>query len=301
MFEKDRSTESVALSRAWCDYFAANRLKADEVPWGDAYRLTPSERQAIQKSVQQLQLGEGAEGRRLLAGGHAYARAAGDPLIPEALTLFIREEQRHSAQLLKFMRLQGIPAVKKHWVDSVFRWVRVLAGLEVELRVLVTAEVIAVPYYRALGCATRSALLRSISERILRDEAEHLRFQTSMLSRLEAARVQLLRRLIWRAHQWFLVGTCCVVWIEHRSVFKSAGRSFCELLGDALAEFSGLEAATASKTFAPPGESGRQESYSEGHDIVENHQSSSLSTEYMEAPTSGPRCRRLYSGRATSA
>jgi len=284
MIERDRSTESIALSRAWCDYFAANRLKADEVPWGDAYRLTPSERQAIQKSVQQFQLGEGAEGRRLLAGGHAYARAAGDPLIPEALTLFIREEQRHSAQLLKFMRLQGIPAVEKHWVDSVFRWVRVLAGLEVELRVLVTAEVIAVPYYRALGCATRSALLRSISERILRDEAEHLRFQTSMLSRLEAARVQLLRRLIWQAHRWFLVGTCCVVWIEHRSVFKSAGRSFLELLRDALAEFSGLEAATASKSNAPPRTSIAQSDHAAVHDITEVQHGLSVTTACAEVP-----------------
>jgi hypothetical protein len=284
MFGKDRLTESIALSMAWCDYFAANRLKADELPWGDAYRLTPSERRAIQKSVQQFQLGEGAEGRRLLAHGRANAAATGDSLIPEALTLFIREEQRHSAQLLKFMRLQGIPAVEKHWVDSVFRWVRVLAGLEVELRVLVTAEVIAVPYYRALGCATRSALLQSISARILGDEAEHLRFQASMLCRLEAARVRLLRRLVWQAHRWFLVGTCCVVWIEHRSVFKAAGRSFLELLRDALAGFSGLEAATASKSNAPPRTSIVQGDRAAVHDITELQHDSPVITACAEVP-----------------
>lgn len=238
---KNCSIESLAISRAWQKHFEVNQNPAEELPWDDAYRLTRSERRAIEKSIQQFQLGEGAQGRRLLARGRAYARATGDPLFPEALTLFIREEQRHSAQLLRFMRLEGIPAEEKHWVDSVFRWVRVLAGLELELRVLVTAEVIAVPYYTALGRATQSPLLSSLSDRILQDEAGHLRFQASMLSRLEARRPSFVRRLIWEAHRWFLVGTCCVVWLEHRSVFIAARRLFRDLLRDAVAEFSGLE------------------------------------------------------------
>ena len=244
---KMRSSESLILSTAWREHFETNRTTAEDLPWDDGYRLTPSERRAIEKSVQQFQLGEGAQGRRLLARGQAYARATGDIVFPEALTLFIREEQRHSSYLLRFMRLQGIPAVEKHWVDSVFRRVRVLAGLELELRVLVTAEVIAVPYYRALGRATRSALLRSLSDRILEDEAGHLRFQASMLSRLESRRSPFLRRLLWQAHRWFLVGTCCVVWIEHRSVFTAAGRFFRDLLRDAISEFSGLERAARSQ------------------------------------------------------
>jgi hypothetical protein len=235
------SIESLAISRAWQEHFEANQNTVAELRWGDPYRLTRSERRAIEKSIQQFQLGEGARGRRLLSRGHAYARAKGDRLFPEALALFIREEQRHSAQLLRFMRMQGIAAVENHWVDSVFRWVRVLAGLELELRVLVTAEVIAVPYYTALGSATQSPLLSSLSDRILQDEAGHLRFQASMLSRLEASRPSFVRRLIWKAHKWFLVGTCCVVWIEHRSVFLAAGRRFRDLLRNAVSEFSRLE------------------------------------------------------------
>jgi len=247
MSTKKRSNESLATSRVWLEHFETNRLTAEDLPWDDGYLLTPSERRAIERSVQQFQLGEGAQGRRLLARGQAQARATGDILFPEALTLLIREEQRHSSQLLRFMRLQGIPAVEKHWVDSVFRWVRVLAGLELELRVLVTAEIIAVPYYCALGGATRSALLRSLRKRILEDEAGHLQFQASMLSRLESRRSQFLRRLLWQAHRWFLVGTCCVVWIEHRSVFAAAGRLFRDLLRDAISEFSGLERAARSR------------------------------------------------------
>ena len=282
----DRSAALVAMSTAWCAYFRNNGLKSWDLPWDDAYRLTKTERRAIAKSVQQFQLGEGAEGRRLLARGQAHATATGDRLFPEALTLFIREEQRHSAQLLRFMRMQGIPAVEKHWVDSVFRWVRVLAGLELELRVLVTAEAIAVPYYRALGRATGSVLLRSISDRILQDEAEHLRFQASTFSRLEVSRSRFVRRLVWKAHRWFLVGTCCVVWIEHRSVFKSAGHSFRELVRGAMAEFSGLENATAYRTFAPPLANSHRGDDPGRYDLVSGHLSSPATTARAEVSAS---------------
>lgn len=104
----------------------------------------------------------------------------------------MKEEQRHSACLLRFMQREGIPAASSHWVDTVFRRLRVLAGLELSLRVLVSAEIIAIPYYRALGAATRSPLLRAICARILQDEAVHLRFQASSLSRLSASRPFLL-------------------------------------------------------------------------------------------------------------
>jgi len=282
----DRSTALVAMSTAWCAYFRDNGSKSWDLPWDDAYQLTKTERRAIEKSVQQFQLGEGAEGRRLLARGHAHARVTADGLFPEALTLFIREEQRHSAQLLRFMRLQGIPAVEKHWVDSVFRWVRVLAGLELELRVLVTAEVIAVPYYRALGRATRSVLLRSISDRILQDEAEHLRFQASTFSRLEVGRSRFVRRLVWQAHRWFLAGTCCVVWIEHRSVFNSAGHSFRELVRGAMAGFSALETATASGACAPPRADSHRGDDSGRCDLVSSHRSSPATTARAEVSAS---------------
>jgi hypothetical protein len=170
-----------------------------------------------------------------------FAAKAGDDAFVPALTLFVREEQRHSGLLLRFMEREGIPAVPKHWVDSVFRRLRVLAGLELSLRVLVTAEIIAVPYYRALGAATASPLLRGISEQILEDEAAHLRFQASMLARLGAGRSGALEWLVFRLHRLFLLGTTCVVWRGHRKVFKAARQSYRALVKDALAEFDGLE------------------------------------------------------------
>lgn len=210
------------------------------MPWNDGYCLTPGEKAAIAASVQQFQLGEGANGRRLLARAEEYAALTGDAHFHLALKLFVKEEQRHSAYLARFMAKQHIPLVGRHWVDSAFRGFRHMAGLELSLRVLCTAEIIAIPYYRALGAATQSPLLRAIAERILCDEAKHLRFQSWMMSRLNAERSVALQRLYAATHAEFLLGTCCIVWREHGPVFRAAGYTFRRLVAEAFAEFAEL-------------------------------------------------------------
>jgi hypothetical protein len=232
---------SSSQSEFWRDHFARNLAVTAFLPWHDAPCLTPNERTSIESSIQQFQLGEGSSGRRLLDRASIFAAKVGDDTFVPALALFVREEQRHSGQLLRFMEREGIPALPKHWVDSVFRRLRVLAGLELSLRVLVTAEIIAVPYYRALDAATASPLLRGISEQILEDEAAHLRFQASMLARLSARRSRAIEWLAFRLHRLFLLGTTCVVWRGHRRVFQAARRTYRDLVKDALAEFGGLE------------------------------------------------------------
>src|SRR5271155_2115260 len=222
MFMPTPVAGSAEQSEAWRNHFLANGLASFDLPWDHCYKLSGIEREAIEHSIQQFQLGEGSHGRRLLKRGLSYSVRARDPYFGRALHLFIKEEQRHSAHLLRFMEQQGIPAVSKHWVDSVFRHLRGLAGLELSLRVLVTAEIIAVPYYRALGRATNSPLLRTLCARILADESAHLRFQASMLRRVASNRFRLLAPAVSAMHRLFLITTVCIVWREHRSVFEAA-------------------------------------------------------------------------------
>jgi hypothetical protein len=230
-----------AISASWCSYFLANGLDPRELPWPDSHQLTDAERRAISESIAQFQLGEGAQGARLQERGRQYADRVGDTHFSRALALFVKEEQRHSADLARFMDAQGIPRLSKHWIDSIFRRLRVLAGLDLSLRVLVTAEIIAVPYYRALGDATGSELLGALSDRILQDEAGHLKFQASMLSRISAGRLPGLSRLVWRLHRLFLVGTCFIVWRDHGPVFRTAGYRFHDFVLEAFYEFAELQ------------------------------------------------------------
>ena len=213
-------------------------MTALHVSSNPAVQLTDEERCTITPSIQQFQLGENSSGRHLLELGQRYGRAVNDPLFAGALDIFIKEEQQHSRYLAAFMQSHSIPLVQKHWVDTVFRRLRALAGLELSLTVLVTAEFIAVPYYRALRAATNSLTLKVICTRILDDEANHLKFQASMLARVAGRRPAIAQSLFTRMHRLFLLGTILVVWFEHRSLFKAAGYTFRRFVEETLAEFS---------------------------------------------------------------
>jgi hypothetical protein len=214
----------------WLRYFRANSAEP-RLPWDDGYRLSGAERTVVIESIQQFQLGENAQGRRLLERAQAL-----DAHYADALRLFIQEEQRHSYFLGRFLELQGEGCLSRHWVHASFRKLRGFAGLELRMRVLATAEVLAIPYYTALRDATGSTLLKSICTRILEEESEHLRFQAFTFGRFGSRRPALLRRFVRGAHRWFLMATTLLVWIEHELVFRAGGYSFARLWAHSLAE-----------------------------------------------------------------
>src|SRR5688572_26644629 len=137
-------------SGLWLEVFRKNGIDSSALPWEDDYHLTSMEMKAVAGSIRQFQLGEGSNGRGLIRRADQDAAARQDPCFGHAIRAFIAEEQRHSAHLGRFMSQQGIRPLESHWVDHVFRRVRNLGGLELCLSVLSTAEMIAVPYYRAL-------------------------------------------------------------------------------------------------------------------------------------------------------
>src|SRR5205823_5531735 len=206
--------------------FQTNAKSLMPVPWEIGAELTDDERDAITQSVQIFQLGESSEGRHLSQRSKDWAHRNGDPAYVEAMSLFIKEEQRHAADLGRFLRMHDIPLLQKTFTDTVFRKLRRPVGLEGSICILVTAEIIAKVYYAALREATASRLLRRLCDQILRDEVEHVRFQSQ--------RVAILRRggsiatiAIRTALQRFLFfGTCLVVWIGHRKTYKRGGFGF---------------------------------------------------------------------------
>jgi hypothetical protein len=214
----------------WLRYFRANSAEP-QLPWNDGYRLSGAERTVIIESIQQFQLGENARGGRLLV----RARTMGAKY-EAALRLFIQEEQRHSSLLARFLAVQGERCLGSHWVHAAFRRLRGFAGLETRMRVLATAEVLAIPYYTALGEATGSALLKSICARILQEEAEHLRFQAFTFQRTGSHRPAWTAALVRTIHRWLLMAATLLVWTEHLLVFRAGGYSLRRLWTHTLAE-----------------------------------------------------------------
>ena len=231
---------SAHSSSEWLQYFQSNTPEP-VLPWHEPYRLSEDERAAVSASIRQFQLGESGKGRRLLIQAEHWAERQGDPEYMAALRLFVKEEQRHSRILGRFLESEGISCIERHWVDGVFRRIRSFAGLELRMRVLATAEVLAMPYYAALRDATRSPLLRAICERILEEETAHLRFQAFTFRLFRGARSAALDRLAWRANRMLLAGTTAVLWQEHKPVFRAAGYTRSQLHAEAVRWFAELQ------------------------------------------------------------
>src|SRR6185503_4483050 len=136
---------------------------------------------------------------------------------------FISEEQRHSTYLARFMRSEGIPLAVHHWSDQTFRFLRRFWNLEISLAVLLTAELVARVYYRALFSATKSTLLRQICRQLLRDEVMHVYFHTDLLRSMRSGRSSLANFLWNLSYRFFHSGTLLAVWIGHARVLKAGG------------------------------------------------------------------------------
>lgn len=215
----------VRTSREWCEYFADNGTRQLAIPWDVGVDFTPAERQAVAKSIQIFQLGETGEGRHIRREADRYVLRSGDADYPAALRLFIAEEHHHAALLGRVLDLAGIPRLGRQWSNGVFRKLRHLAGLELAICVLLTAELIATIYYAALRGATRSVILRRVCEQILRDEAMHVRFQSEHLARLRRGRSRWASRGAATLQALFFAVTCAVFWISHRQVLTAGGFS----------------------------------------------------------------------------
>lgn len=219
-----RKVEQMDYLAGWLDHFRANRSKTSDEVQDDS--LTEMEKRLIGRSIAAFQLGEYSEGKGLMRAAGAYASEIGDDRLVEITKLFILEEQRHAGLLLGYMNRHGIPQLKRHWADGVFRRLRKDVGLEVSTTVLITAEIISLVYYRALRASTGSVRLQRICDEILEDEAAHVRYGSGLIGRLRAGRPWSGGRISELLHEILFAGTVLVVFAGHGRVLAAGGYGF---------------------------------------------------------------------------
>lgn len=96
-----------------------------------------------------------------------------DPKFVNVVHLFIKEEQRHGNMLGRFLDLAEIPRIKQNWGDTAFRFIRYLVPkMEVWVTPVIMIEILALIYYKAIRNATKSRVLRSICQQILKDRSQ---------------------------------------------------------------------------------------------------------------------------------
>ena len=217
----------------WYCHFEANRDHFADINWEED-SLKSEEKKIILSSIQQFQRGENSEGKHLF---HA-SKEMKDPLYTKTTKLFILEEQTHGQVLGRFMEKHYIERIRDHRIDRVFRWLRKSAGLHQTIAVLLTSEIIAKVYYKALCAATGSLLLKSICVQILKDEDNHIYYQCYTSSRLYKKQ-NILKRIIGRNfHYGLMLVTIIIVWIYHRKVLRAGQVSFWEYCQESIKIFN---------------------------------------------------------------
>ena len=142
------------------------------------------------------------------------------------------EEGQHARWLGILRERFGGVRLESHWSDRAFVLLRHIGGLRREICVLLTAELIALTYYRVLAQANDDPVLEAACERILLDERGHVAFHRATLS-TEFARMPAPARAVavlsWRA---FVAAVAAVVAWDHRGVLALAGVSRSDFAGE---------------------------------------------------------------------
>jgi hypothetical protein len=224
--------------KVWLDHFEYHSTHRCVLPAGKPGDLTAYERRLIGHSIATFQLGEQSEGRSLRLAAERYAREHDAAPLTRIVSLLIAEEQHHAALLGAFMDEHGIPRKRSDWTDHVFRRLRRLAGFELYLAVLVTAELIGKVYYRALEGATGSRQLQTLCRMLVADELAHVGLETDLLRGMNERKSPAARWLRTATLRTFFTGASLVVWFEHRSVLRSAGYSVATFLRACAAQYS---------------------------------------------------------------
>jgi hypothetical protein len=224
--------------RIWLNHFEYHAEHSRSIPSVVSDQLHAAEQRLIASSIAIFQLGEQAEGAGLLAAAERFGRARNLPALARIVELLIREEQRHAALLRGFMEDHRIALKSRDWTDRIFRRVRRLAGLELYLYVLISAELIGKVYYRALEAATACQRLKVLCRILVCEELAHVGFESELLLALRARRPAPVRALMRLAHSSFFLGTAAVVWLTHRAVLRRAGYGAGSFLRSCLAQYA---------------------------------------------------------------
>jgi hypothetical protein len=224
--------------KVWLDHFEYHATRRCAMPRGRLERLRPEERRLIARSIATFQLGEQSEGRSFLRAAELHERAQDAAPLARIVSLLIAEEQHHAALLGAFMDQHGLPRKNSDWTNNVFRRVRRLAGFELHICVLITAELIGKVYYRALEAATGCRQLQTLCRMLVADELAHVGFESDLLRGMRARRSPLARATLTFLHRAFFTGASVVVWLTHRQVLRGAGYRIGSFLRACAAQYS---------------------------------------------------------------
>lgn len=208
-------------SSQWVAHFEQN-LQKKRIDWNLSPEITEDELNRIRYGLRAWQKGETSDGHNLRTAAFRYAAKINDPMYYRAICLFIKEEQKHGANLGRYIDMIGEKRLKFDWGDYLFRKIRGLnRNMEIWTLTVITVELAAQVFYRALKHATYCPLLRQICSDILIDEAYHIRFQQERLLAINNRRSFMGRHAMEIVYYLFASVVARVIWAAHARAFKA--------------------------------------------------------------------------------
>jgi hypothetical protein len=221
----------------WLAHLRSQAAHPRQVPTTLDDTLSGRERRLIAASIATFQLGERSDGAQLRTAVRRYCGDSAQHPFVEIFELFIAEEQRHARLLGEFMQDHEIPEISSALSDRAFRLLRHCGGLESRLRLLLTAEIIGIVYYRALEVVTDCRRLQILCRTLVADELVHVAFESQLLLALRTQRPGVAKLLaVWE--QWLLGVASLAVWLTHRRVLRSAGYGPLLFLRDCRSQYA---------------------------------------------------------------
>lgn len=220
----------IKSSTYWKEHFKDN-LTVKRVDWQQQPTISHREKEQILYSLKAWQLGETSDGRHLLAAAAKYAERTNDPEYVEAIRFFIKEEQKHGANLGKYIDAIGEERTQLDWGDWLFRRVRYFnTSMELWTITVIIVESAAQVFYQALHDATECKLLKSICTDILVDEAHHIKFQNERLYIIFKDKPFYAKAfaVTWYCLLFFV--TIHAVWFGHAKAHRAGGVNHDEFM-----------------------------------------------------------------------
>ncbi|HTC50784.1 MAG TPA: hypothetical protein VK700_02490 [Steroidobacteraceae bacterium] len=222
----------------WLAHFRSQAAHPRQVPTTLDDTLSGRERRLIEASIATFQLGESSDGRQLRRAVQRHCPGSANPALVEIFDLFIAEEQRHARLLGEFMQDHEIAPRERAATDQAFRRLRRLGGLEARLRLLVSAQLIGIVFYRALEVVTDCRRLQILCRTLVADGLVHVAFESQLLLAMNSGRAGITKALLGAWEQCVLTSAALLVWATHRRVLKSAGYGPLLFLHDCRSQYA---------------------------------------------------------------
>ncbi len=213
----------IKTSTFWKAHFTQN-LKQQRIDWSREATISSEEKSKLLYSIKAFQLGETGDGEHFLAAVRRRNDRIGEPEYVEAAKLFVKEEQKHGANLGRYLDTIGEARATADLGDWFFRHVRHFnRSLELWTITIIIVECAAQIFYQAVHDATRCELLRDICKDILIDEAHHIKFQNERLFVIFQDKGFYARAIAVTWYCLLFFATAHAVWIGHRRAFMAGG------------------------------------------------------------------------------